>query len=74
MCRKVFSLDIVTKSNNLYSLTSLILLRYQKMSIFVYGFECVTKIKYFMEYLLKISSIGNEEERQKQVNGRLPST
>lgn len=25
-----------------------------------------------MEYLLKISSIGNEEERQKQVNGRLP--
>ncbi len=25
-----------------------------------------------MEYLLKISSIGNEEERPKQVNGRLP--
>lgn len=25
-----------------------------------------------MEYLLKISSIGNEEERQEQVNGRLP--
>ena len=42
------------------------------MSIFVYRFECVTKIKYFMEYLLKISSIGNEEERPKQVNGRLP--
>lgn len=25
-----------------------------------------------MEYLLKISSIGNEEERQEQVNGLLP--
>lgn len=25
-----------------------------------------------MEYLLKISSIGNEEERQEQVNGTLP--
>ena len=25
-----------------------------------------------MEYLLKISSIGNEEERQEQVNGSLP--
>jgi hypothetical protein len=42
------------------------------MDIFVYGFECVTKIKYLMEYLLKISSIGNEEERQEQVNGTLP--
>ncbi len=25
-----------------------------------------------MEYLLKISSIGNEEERQEQVSGSLP--
>lgn len=25
-----------------------------------------------MEYLLKISSIGNEEERHEQVNGTLP--
>ena len=42
------------------------------MGIFVYEFECVTKIKYLMKYLLKISSIGNEEERQEQVNGTLP--
>ena len=38
----------------------------------MYGFECVTNIKYLMEYLLKIFSIGNEEERQEQVNGTLP--
>ena len=29
-------------------------------------------IKYLMEYLLKISVIGNEEERQDQVSGSLP--
>ena len=28
-------------------------------------------IKYLMEYLLKISVIGNEEERQEQVSGSL---
>lgn len=37
----------------------------------MYGFECVTNIKYLMEYLLKISAIGQDEERQEQVSGSL---
>lgn len=37
----------------------------------MYGFECITNIKYLMEYLLKISAIGQDEERQEQVSGSL---
>lgn len=47
------------------------MLRYQKNVIFVYRFECVTIIKYSMEYLLKISSIGSDEERMEKVSGSL---